>query len=152
MGQDPPHGTAPPSLVLDPLAQAVSAARRYVRGALPALGGESMTDNAQLAVSELVTNATLHARTEMTVEVLRTPAGRIRINVADQSAMIPQPRVYALTATTGRGLRLLEAITTAWGVIGLPGGAGKIVWAEPAPDSDGPAPDTDWGAVIADLS
>ncbi|MDQ1703102.1 MAG: hypothetical protein QOF57_2354 [Frankiaceae bacterium] len=155
MGSQPQSRSAVVALALDPLAQAVSSARRFVRETLPKLGGESVRDNAELAVSELVTNATLHARTPMTVDVVRTPAGRIRINVRDHSGAIPQPRTYALTATTGRGLRLVEAICTEWGVEGVPGGDGKVVWCEPAPDAGGTGavagPDGGWADVIAEL-
>ena len=137
MGTDPHARSAPDGLILDPLAQAVSAARHYVRQMLPTLNGEDCRDNAELAVSELVTNATLHARTAMRVDVLRTSEGRIRIAVRDGSAMIPQPRAYGVTATTGRGLRLVDAVCLDWGVDGVPAadGVGKTVWCEPAPDA-----------------
>ncbi|MDQ1723821.1 MAG: hypothetical protein QOG52_849 [Frankiaceae bacterium] len=154
MGFDNQPRSTPPALTLSPLAQAVSTARHYVRDLLPALGGEGCLDNAQLAVSELVTNATLHARTAMTIEVLRAPSGRIRISVRDDSPMIPQPRSYSRTATTGRGLRLVEAVCTAWGVDGLAKGAGigKVVWCEPALDSAVPRPNDEWGDVIQEMA
>jgi anti-sigma regulatory factor (Ser/Thr protein kinase) len=154
MGVDPRPRSPSDALTLDPLAQAVADARHYVRDALPALGGQSVIDNAQLIVSELVTNATLHARTPMTVRIGRTATGNIRIAVVDHSPMIPQPRSYALTATTGRGLRLVEAVSIAWGVEPLPPdeGPGKIVWAEPAPDEAAVAMRDEWSAVISELA
>ena len=154
MGSEPPRRDVSDALTLDPLAQAVAAARHYVRDALPGLGGEAMTDNAQLAVSELVTNATLHARTALSVDVIATPAGRIRIRVRDHSSAIPQPRSFALTATTGRGLRLVAAVSLAWGVEALPAseGVGKIVWCEPAPDSAAPTLTNQWADVIAEMA
>ena len=146
--------TIPPSLTMSPLAQAVAMARLYVRDILPSLGGEGCVDNAQLAVSELVTNATLHARTPMTIDVARAGNGRIRISVRDGSTMVPQPRSYSRTATTGRGLRLIEAVCTAWGVDGLGEGegVGKVVWCEPALDSTDPQPTDEWGDVIRKLA
>ena len=154
MGSEPTRRDAPSALTLDPLAQAVAAARHYVRDALPGLGGQAMTDNAQLAVSELVTNAALHARTALTVEVVATPAGRIRIKVRDHSSVIPQPRSYALTATTGRGLRLVAAVSLAWGIDPLPAseGTGKIVWCEPAPDSAALTLTNEWADVIEEMA
>ena len=146
--------TIPSALTLSPLAQAVAMARHYVRDLLPSLGGEACQDNAQLAVSELVTNATLHARTSMTIDVARGQSGRIRISVRDGSPMIPQPRSYSRTSTTGRGLRLIEAVCTAWGVESLSesGGGGKVVWCEPALDSAVPRPDDEWRDVIREMS
>ncbi len=152
MGNDPQPRSAAEPLTLDPLAQAVSSARHYVRDALPALGGEGLRDNAQLAVSELVTNATLHARTPMTIGIERTPAGRIRINVRDHCRSVPQPRAYALTATTGRGLRLVDAVCTAWGIDAAPDGDGKIVWCEPALDASVVPGNGDWSDVLSDLA
>ena len=151
----PPGRSPREALTLDPLAQAVAAARHFVRDRLPALGGTAMIDNAELAVSELVTNATLHARTPMTIAVTRTPAGRIRISVRDHSTQVPQPRAYALTATTGRGLRLVDAVSMAWGVDPVPEdeGSGKIVWCEPAEDAANSVPPTgEWADVIAELA
>jgi anti-sigma regulatory factor (Ser/Thr protein kinase) len=147
-GSPPAHS----ALTLDPLAQAVASARQYVRETLPTVSGDAMVDNAELAVSELVTNATLHARTPMTIAVGRTPAGRVRISVRDHSTTVPQPRAYALTATTGRGLRLVEAVSLAWGVDPVPEGDGKIVWCEPALDASAVASSDEWGDVIAELA
>jgi anti-sigma regulatory factor (Ser/Thr protein kinase) len=154
MGVDPGSPTASPVLTLDPLAQAVATARRFVREALPSLDGADMTENAELVVSELVTNATLHARTSMTITVARMPSGRVRISVRDHSTVVPQPRVYALTATTGRGLRLVDAVSIAWGVDRVPPehGAGKILWCEPAPDTSAVEANDEWGDVIAELA
>ncbi len=53
------------SLTLDPLAEAVSAARGYVRERLAEHGRLDLEDSAVLGVSELVTNATIHARTRI---------------------------------------------------------------------------------------
>jgi anti-sigma regulatory factor (Ser/Thr protein kinase) len=146
----PPANSA---LTLDPMAQAVAAARRFVRETLASVGGEALIDNAELAVSELVTNATLHARTPMTIGLARTPAGRLRLSVRDHSTVAPQPRAYALTATTGRGLRLVEAVSLAWGVDPVPAGdgAGKVVWCEPAADAVAASQNGEWGDVIAEL-
>jgi len=144
----------PRVLRLEPLAQAVSSARAHVRDMLPGLRGELVRDNAELAVSELVTNATLHARTPMTVEVFRTLAGAIRITVRDGSTLVPTPRRYALTATTGRGLRLVEAVSDAWGFdpLSVQDGPGKVVWCEPAADARELDPSDEWADVIAALA
>jgi anti-sigma regulatory factor (Ser/Thr protein kinase) len=105
----------------------VPAARHFVRDALAELGLSTAWDTAELLVSELVTNAVLHARTEFRVEV-RVAGDMVRIAVQDASAMIPRPRTYGTDSTTGRGLRLIATIAEAWGV--QPEAGGKAVWFE----------------------
>ena len=128
-------------LSLDPMAQAVSEARRYVRRALGSIGAGELEESAELGVSELVTNAVLHGRTPMTIVVRRRAGGRVRVEVVDRSAAAPRQRRFDLSATTGRGLRLVESLSHDWGVEVVPAelGGGKCVWFEPreAPTADG---------------
>ncbi len=121
-------------LLLDPLASTVAAARRHVRLALQELDADELEESAELGVSELVTNALLHARTPFSVGVCVMPSGRVRIGVTDTSGRALRLRRPGTAATTGRGLRLLESVSTAWGVEALPEerGGGKTVWFEPA--------------------
>ncbi len=141
------------SLTLDPLAEAVSAARRYVRERLAEHGRLDLEDSAVLGVSELVTNATIHARTRIELSVTPTGEGALRIAVRDFSAALPRQRQYGLDATTGRGLRLLESLSHRWGVdhIDDESGSGKVVWFEPAAEmtSSGFA-QTDWLGELED--
>ena len=97
------------------------------------LGAQELEESAELGVSELVTNAVLHAHTPCTVSVLVQPGGGVRIAVADRSPVPVQERSFGLVATTGRGLRLVASVSTAWGVEVLPagGGPGKSVRFEP---------------------
>ena len=87
-----------------------------------------------LGVSELVTNALLHARGEITVRITDS-TGRLRIEVYDGS---PESVEQELTvtvdhdtnpATVGRGLKILDSISFAWGVYSEP--LGKCVWFQP---------------------
>jgi hypothetical protein len=134
----PPLRTPPP-LHLGPLPESSSQARRFVRDGLTALGVESLIDAAELGVSELVTNACLHARTAITVALRLVEAGVVRIEVSDGSPRQPEQRTYATTATTGRGLRLLASFGT-WGVDpGTGAGGGKTVWFEPSAQQRGPS-------------
>ena len=75
-----------------PEASSVPAARRFVRGLLLAGGQERWVDEAQLAVSELCTNAVLHAHTafEVTVQV---GADGVYVQVWDDDAVLPARRV-----------------------------------------------------------
>lgn len=92
----------------------------------------SLVDDAQLLVSELVTNAVLHAHTGVTLG-LRVGAGRLRVEVADGSLDRPRPRHPADDAVTGRGLLLVDALSSAWGAELREGG--KVVWFEVAVDA-----------------
>jgi hypothetical protein len=120
----------PPPLHLGPVPEASLQARRFVRDSLTTLGVAALSDSAELGVSELVANACLHARTAITV-ALRVVHGKVRIEVSDDSPSQPQEREVGLTATTGRGLRLLSAYGT-WGVAeAIDGRIGKTVWFQP---------------------
>lgn len=108
-------------------------ARAYVRAALLALDLPELIDSAELGVTELVTNACLHARTPLTLSIRVVDRG-VRIGVSDQSPRAPEVRRGDLWATTGRGLRLLEGLGR-WGVDLLsPPEVGKTVWFEPVAD------------------
>jgi anti-sigma regulatory factor (Ser/Thr protein kinase) len=94
-------------------------------------------DTVALLVTELVTNAVLHARTELHL-VIETEPGVVRLRVEDHSPGTPVIRNYGTDDVTGRGLALVDMIATRWGVDPRPGG--KAVWCEidiPSPDQDG---------------
>jgi anti-sigma regulatory factor (Ser/Thr protein kinase) len=121
----------PEPLRLEPDGRSSGLARRYVRQALTDLDLLDLVDGAELGVTELVTNACLHARTPVTV-TLRTSEGVLRIEVADGSPRAPEQRRYDAMATMGRGLRLLESYGR-WGFdAAAPPRIGKTVWFEPA--------------------
>jgi PAS domain S-box-containing protein len=81
---------------------------------------------ATLAVSELVTNSVLHAHSDVEL-VVEVEADHVRIEVWDRNPALPMPRSYDETATTGRGLELVAAVSFDHGVQSL-GEAGKLVW------------------------
>lgn len=119
-------------LVVQPSAGSAALARRYVRRVLRAIRMQALEEPAELGVSELVTNAVLHARTDITLTVRAMPSGRVRIEVTDSSPLPVQSRPLGAGATTGRGLQLVTAGASAWGIDELPVGAGpgKTVWFE----------------------
>lgn len=78
-------------------------------------------------VSELVTNAILHARTPFTVKVRRL-AGTIRVDVTDKSEEMPVRRPHNINEVTGRGLQIVEKLSDNWGV--SKNSRGKTVWFE----------------------
>ncbi|MGZ4438473.1 MAG: ATP-binding protein [Nocardioidaceae bacterium] len=112
---------------LPPQPGSVARARREVRGLLESAGREDLVDNAALLVSELVTNALLHAGTTI-VLVAHLADGGLRVEVGDGSQHLPVRRRYATTAGTGRGLMMLEQVADAWGV--QRHAEGKVVWFE----------------------
>lgn len=105
------------------------AARRFVAEALARWGCADAADDATLLVSELVTNAIIHARTPVDLIVRRTK-GAVRIEVLDDGEGIPEPRVTPPDAPAGRGLGLVQAVASRWGVEERP--PGKSVWFEVA--------------------
>lgn len=84
-------------------------------------------DDLLLCVSEVLTNAVLHAGPPIVVVAGRN-AGHIRVEISDGSSAAPVRRSPEHTSPTGRGLHLLDSLTAAWGVdVGLDG---KVVWFE----------------------
>jgi len=114
---------------LRPVPESIGEARRLVRAALEARGAGVDAEVAVLLTSEVVTNALLHARSPMILAVDVGPH-RVRVAVHDGSAAVPQVRDYSATAVTGRGLRLVEALATQWGLDVGENGDGKWVWFE----------------------
>ena len=104
-------------------------ARRLVVDALRGWGLEHLEESAVLLVSELVTNSVLHARTALAVEVERT-AQVVRVVVRDGSRRRPRQRRHDVTAATGRGLGLLNAVAWRWGCDDAPPPYAKAVWFE----------------------
>ncbi len=100
-------------IVLDPVSASVPQARRFVAEQLDDLPADTV-DVARLLVSELVTNAVLHARTELALTVDRS-ATTVSVQVADANPLLPVVRTHGTDAGTGRGLRVLERMASRWG-------------------------------------
>lgn len=107
------------------------AARRFVRQVLD--GWEySDVDAVLVCTDELVTNAIVHVCSDIDV-VVRRRGGVIRVEVYDRSIRPPLRRVHPVDAERGRGLAIVEALSSRWGV--TPTGTGKLVWFEIAGQS-----------------
>ena len=115
------------SLRLPPDRTASAQARKYVRERMRAWGFDPAICDAELLVSELVTNSVLHARSSVRVEVVRVERG-VRVAVYDDSPAVPRVRRYGPDAATGRGMLLVQRIAQRWGV--EPCEYGKCVWFE----------------------
>ena len=108
----------------------VPQARLFVRESLASWGLDAMIEAAVLVVSELTTNAVLHARTELVVRLAVNDAGGLRIEVVDAAEGHPRVRGHSAGATTGRGLFIVEDLAREWGVEPAGPGPGKTVWVE----------------------
>lgn len=126
-GSASPLGEAGLFVTLPPEPRSARSARRFITDALRGEDTEQWELAAKLLVTELVTNAILHARTEITVRLALEDDGP-RILVSDRSPRMPSPRSYSSDATTGRGLALVERLSSDWGIEAHEGG--KTVWAK----------------------
>ena len=96
-----------------------------VHRVLSEAGRDDLLEPAQLLVSEVVTNALVHSGTSIDVSMSADEQG-VLVEVGDGSKHVPRPRNYAATASTGRGLALLDQTADDWGVVR--GIRGKTVW------------------------
>jgi MEDS: MEthanogen/methylotroph, DcmR Sensory domain/Histidine kinase-like ATPase domain len=88
-------------------------ARHFVADVLARWGhAEALLEDARLVVTELATNAVLHARSPFSVTA-RAEGPRVRVSVRDRSPIRPTLREHDPTALSGRGLRLVAALSTA---------------------------------------
>ena len=117
-------------------AQSVQQARRFVRQVLARWDRGAYEEAGSLVVSELVTNAVLHARTDVVVELVDTADG-VLLAVVDDARSLPVVRRHGRDAGTGRGLWLLEQYSLAHGVDVTRPGDGKAVWALLRPEEEG---------------
>ncbi|MBA3955963.1 MAG: ATP-binding protein [Acidimicrobiia bacterium] len=107
-------------------ASSVGEARSFVRDALAATDAPAVVvDSAVLLISELATNVTLHARTDLQVSI-RFEDDTLWGEVKDWNSRLPQPCTAPEGSTTGRGLALVESLAHRWGIDQDDGG--KTVW------------------------
>ena len=107
--------------------------RRFAAATAADWGLDPLINDLELVVSELLTNALLHARDDrrgreaapLRLSLERTADGLL-CRVADPADTAPEPEPATHTAESGRGLRLVAAVATAWGWERDPAG-GKVV-------------------------
>ncbi|MEU8956245.1 SpoIIE family protein phosphatase [Streptomyces sp. NPDC048518] len=105
-------------------------ARAALREHLASWGLGEVADDVEVAAGELLVNALVHTEggAILTLEVLTGPPRRVRLWVKDRSSDRPRKRTPGETATSGRGMLLVEAVASGWGV--EPRGEGKAVWCD----------------------
>jgi anti-sigma regulatory factor (Ser/Thr protein kinase) len=101
----------------------VPAARSFVRDVLREQSRE-IVDAAELMACELATNCVRHARTDF--ELAIQSHSQIRVEVRDTGRGRPMLRSPAPLEPSGRGLRIVESMSSTWGV--FPSSGGKTVW------------------------
>lgn len=141
------------TLELIPEPQSVRRARVWVVSELATIGRDDLADAAELGVSELVTNAILHADPPIVVRVGGT-AAHPRVEVHDNSPAPPKARSMTaderLLATVGRGLGIVAMFSTTWGA--EVSSEGKVVWFEPAAEASGMLDEAQARGEVFDLS
>jgi hypothetical protein len=88
---------------------------------------EELVYEAGLVAAELLSNATRVCRSEIGIR-LDVHHGHIRISVYDDGPGVPHRRAPGRDEAAGRGLRIVAALSTAWGT--YPSSSGKCVWSE----------------------
>jgi serine phosphatase RsbU (regulator of sigma subunit) len=116
----------------------VPTARRLVSRAV-AGRDPRLVDAAELIVTELVTNAVLHGAAPVAVRLADT-GEHVRIEVEDRSHRMPVIPQHSIDQMTGRGLSLVAALSSTWGVDPLPHG-GKVIWADVGVNTHNQGPD-----------
>ena len=130
------------SLSLGALPTAVASARSHARAVLAEWGMTALADTAELAVSELVTNAIrtstdakgrpVYRDGRLAVVHVRLFADGVRLlaEVWDESPAAPAAKNADLDDEGGRGLQLVEATSETWGWTTAEDWPGKCVWVE----------------------
>lgn len=111
---------------LPPATASAGAARRFVRDALGS-PDEALLADVELLVSELVTNAVLHASSSPRLDVVLDDE-QVRVEVYDDDPAMPRMLEPEADASGGRGILLLDRIASRWGAERR--GEGKLVWFE----------------------
>jgi hypothetical protein len=119
----------------------VPLSRDFTRQALYAWGwlpsstddGRAAAEDVLLIVSELVTNACLHAEGPESL-TLTFDRKTIRVAVTDRGEGQPTPRTpHQAGRPGGHGMFIVQRLSMDWGVVAAPELPGKTVWADLAP-------------------
>lgn len=107
--------------------RSASQARSFVVRHLVDHGLEHLVEAVRLAASELATNALVHAQTAFVVTLERRD-NVVLLTVGDDSLSLPARRAAQVMDSTGRGLEIVDIVSSDWGID--TGAAGsKAVWA-----------------------
>jgi anti-sigma regulatory factor (Ser/Thr protein kinase) len=116
---------APLELQLPPEPRSAGVARRALADACGQWGVDDLVDIATLAMSELVTNAIVHAGSPILV-LAEYDAGNLTMAVADGNNQLPALLPPDDVREGGRGVAIVAQLGATWGVQSTV--LGKIVW------------------------
>ena len=102
-------------------------AREFIRATLLGWRRQALVDDAMLLATELVTNAVVHAQSEVNLRLVALPE-RVRVEVADSGSGALQLKEPTAETLGGRGLLLVAALSQTWGTSADQGE--KVVWFE----------------------
>jgi hypothetical protein len=125
--------TADVIIVLESDARAPSQARQVLARASCITHNASVLDTAQLLVSELVTNALLHGRPPIVLQISCIEESGLQVDVTDTDPRLPVAEPWDVDAERGRGIALVDMLSDDWGV--QPAAPGKRVWFRLMPKS-----------------
>jgi anti-sigma regulatory factor (Ser/Thr protein kinase)/putative methionine-R-sulfoxide reductase with GAF domain len=115
------------SELFSPVVDSVALARHFISECVEQVGLRALPD-VQLMVSELATNAILHAVSHFDITVEKLEENRARVEVRDFGDGSPQVEAPGLYSEEGRGLQVVNRLANEWGVEEHPGGRGKSIW------------------------
>lgn len=128
-GQRPPVPSPDRSIRIEvPCDLAAMAAARAQVTEVAAAWGFPAVDELEVVMSELLTNAILHAGSAAHVQCSMDSAGAVAIAVTDAAPGPLAPQQVGEHATHGRGLAIVDAFSEQWGTIDR-SDHGKTVWA-----------------------
>jgi hypothetical protein len=114
------------SFTIPPASLSAPQARAALRTMMGEWATEEIRDDAALLLTELVANGVIHAASMLQI-TLTVDHALLRVEVRDDSPFPPVQRVA--DEFGGRGVLILNALASHWGVVGHPG-EGKTVWFE----------------------
>jgi anti-sigma regulatory factor (Ser/Thr protein kinase) len=112
---------------LPPDPSVTAACRALVRERLAEWRLQDLTDDVLVVVTELLGNALLHGGPPIRLE-LSAGEGTLSGWVTDHGPGWPRVRMVGAELEHGRGLRIVTALTRAWGVEPVVDGPGKTIW------------------------
>ena len=119
----------PLEMLADTVPASVARIRRFAADACRTTSPDVDADTVALLVSEVATNALVHGDGLVRVRVRPTADG-LRVEVQDGSRVLPSRRRATPMDEGGRGIALVDALSSGWGAETVDGG--KTVWFEVA--------------------
>jgi hypothetical protein len=122
-----PRGNGEQWRMFFPLPDAMHEVRTFVRSVLSTSSEDELVEDACLVATELATNALRHVGAPFTVSVSEA-GSNVRVSVRDTSPAHPTKLRPSMHSQSGRGLPIVEQLSTIWGTDDMPDG--KVVWAD----------------------